>query len=358
MISLALLTTGFGTASTGHAETLGSVRQEAERLRVQIAALRVETGRTITRLEAAETALGQAVGQAISAGAALDRARATSRGSDQRAKRRVAAIYRSGGSVGLWATLLKARDPQDLVSRYSNMRAVLTSDQKLVAGDAGLTLKLSAVEQTARRTAGERTRAAAAVEAEEARLSALIAEQRAKLDDADAKVRAALAEAQRRAAEEATRRLAAQAQALALTAASAPYVSGAGACPVGPVHSFVDTWLAPRSGGRQHQGTDVFAPYGAPAFAVVDGTIERWASGGLGGIALYLAADNGDRFYYAHNASNVAVPGQRVRAGELIAYVGTTGNAETTPPHIHFEAHPGGGPAVNPAPWLAALCGH
>jgi peptidoglycan LD-endopeptidase LytH len=128
------------------------------------------------------------------------------------------------------------------------------------------------------------------------------------------------------------------------------------ACPVGPVHSFTDTWHAPRSGGRQHKGTDIFTPHGAPAYAVVDGVIDKTGNGGLGGITLWLRADNGDRFYYAHNSANVARVGQRVRAGQLIAYVGKTGNAENTPPHIHFEAHPGGGPAVNPYRWLSALC--
>jgi murein DD-endopeptidase MepM/ murein hydrolase activator NlpD len=134
------------------------------------------------------------------------------------------------------------------------------------------------------------------------------------------------------------------------------YAGPPAVCPVGPVHSFTDTWHAARSGGRQHQGTDVFAPHGSPAYAVVDGVVDKWSGGGLGGIALWLRGDDGTRYYYAHNSANVAPVGARVRAGELIAYVGKTGNAETTPPHVHFEAHPGGGPAHNPYPWLAAIC--
>ncbi len=91
---------------------------------------------------------------------------------------------------------------------------------------------------------------------------------------------------------------------------------------------------------------------------MVDGVIERWSSGRLGGIALWLRGDDGARYYYAHNTANVAPAGARVQAGQLVAYVGTTGNAATTPPHIHFEAHPAGGSgARNPYPWLAALCG-
>ena len=128
-------------------------------------------------------------------------------------------------------------------------------------------------------------------------------------------------------------------------------------CPAGEGVNFIDTWNAPRSGGRQHQGTDVFAPLGSPAYAVVDGVIDKWGNGGLGGITLWLRAANGDRFYYAHNLVNIAAVGTRVRAGDVVALVGQTGNAVGTPPHIHFEAHAGGGAPSNPFPFLAAICG-
>lgn len=136
------------------------------------------------------------------------------------------------------------------------------------------------------------------------------------------------------------------------------YVGPAAVCPVGPVHSLTDTWGAPRSGGRKHQNTDVIAPYGAPAYAVVDGVIDMWCSGGLGGLSVWLRGDDGTRYDDAHNAADVAPVGTRVRAGPLVPSVGTTGNAATTPPHIHVEAHPGGGGARNPALCLAAICGH
>jgi peptidoglycan LD-endopeptidase LytH len=127
-------------------------------------------------------------------------------------------------------------------------------------------------------------------------------------------------------------------------------------CPVGPAHSFIDSWGAPRSGGRSHKGTDVMAPYGAPAYAVTDGVITRTGNGGLGGITLYLRGDSGDVYFYAHNAQNLVSQGQRVTAGQVIARVGNTGNAAGGAPHIHFELHPGGRGAVNPYPFLRALC--
>ena len=57
-----------------------------------------------------------------------------------------------------------------------------------------------------------------------------------------------------------------------------------------------------------------------------------------------------------HETAFVLGGGGVLGAGEVIAYVGTTGNAQTTPPHVHFEANPGGGPAHDPAPWLSAIC--
>lgn len=122
--------------------------------------------------------------------------------------------------------------------------------------------------------------------------------------------------------------------------------------------SFRDTWGAPRSGGRSHRGTDVFAPMGQPVYAITSGTIQRHSNSGLGGIGLYLRGDDGNVFYYAHLQSidgNGAV-GNRVEAGELIAYNGSTGNASPSAPHVHFELAPGGGAQVNPYPWLAAAC--
>ncbi|MFP4636330.1 MAG: murein hydrolase activator EnvC family protein [Nitriliruptoraceae bacterium] len=123
-------------------------------------------------------------------------------------------------------------------------------------------------------------------------------------------------------------------------------------------HRFRDTWGAPRSGGRSHKGTDVFAAYRQPVYAFTTGVIQRRSNSGLGGIGLYLRGDDGNVYYYAHLASiaDDAAVGTRVTAGELVAYNGDTGNARGGAPHVHFELHPGGGAPINPYPWLAAAC--
>ncbi|MGD2051842.1 MAG: peptidoglycan DD-metalloendopeptidase family protein [Acidimicrobiia bacterium] len=133
---------------------------------------------------------------------------------------------------------------------------------------------------------------------------------------------------------------------------------GGMACPVNGAVTFTDTWGAPRSGGRTHEGVDMIAVRGTPAVAVEAGTVKRMGNGGLGGITVWLRGDGGDEYYYAHLdgwASGLSV-GQHLAAGELLGYVGNTGNAAYTVTHLHFEFHPGGGGAVNPYPLAARLC--
>lgn len=126
-------------------------------------------------------------------------------------------------------------------------------------------------------------------------------------------------------------------------------------CPVAGRRSFSDTWGEARSGGRHHQGTDIMAAYGTPLVAVIAGTIQT-AYSSAGGISLYLRGVDGDEYFYAHNSRNVASSGERVAAGEVIAYVGTSGNAPDNAPHVHFERHPGGGAAINPYAFVVRAC--
>lgn len=123
---------------------------------------------------------------------------------------------------------------------------------------------------------------------------------------------------------------------------------------------FSDTWMAPRAGGRRHEGVDIIARTGQPLYAVVDGTITRQffdRPGSLGGNALRLTAADGTYFHYAHLSAFAEGIGldSRVVAGQVIGYVGSTGSSSA--PHLHFEYHPGGGAAVNPFPIVKAVDG-
>jgi murein DD-endopeptidase MepM/ murein hydrolase activator NlpD len=121
---------------------------------------------------------------------------------------------------------------------------------------------------------------------------------------------------------------------------------------------FGDTWQAPRSGGRLHLGVDIIAAEGKLLYAVVDGTISKlyWDQpGALAGNGLRLEQANGTYFTYLHMLSFVPglTVGTKVKAGDVIGFVGNTGSSAT--PHLHFEIHPGGGAAINPYPYVKAM---
>ena len=131
------------------------------------------------------------------------------------------------------------------------------------------------------------------------------------------------------------------------------------ACPVAGKVSFTDTYGAARSGGRSHEGVDMFAPEGTPLVAVTDGTtfLVENVDDDIGGISLWIRGPNADTYYYAHNRANVIQSnGVTVRRGQVVASVGRTGNAIGTQSHVHFEIHPGGSEPENPTAAVAAAC--
>ena len=185
------------------------------------------------------------------------------------------------------------------------------------------------------------------------------AEERRQKEAAVRRALEAIVAEQRRQAEAAAAKAAAEAAARAsalggsVVVGSRAYVAGGLLCPVAGPSTFVDTWGAPRSGGRRHQGVDLIAARGTPSVAVVSGTI-RVSQNRLGGNALWLNGTDGNTYYYAH-FDRYGKTGT-VSAGDVIGYVGDTGNARGTP-HLHFEVHPGGGSAVDPYPTARAACG-
>lgn len=138
--------------------------------------------------------------------------------------------------------------------------------------------------------------------------------------------------------------------------AAATLPAGSGACPVkgaGP-WDIPNSYGTGRAGGRVHLGNDIFASRGAPVVANVSGLL-RHVSGSRSGLAYYLIGDDGHTYFGAHLDRYLAAPG-RVAAGQPIGTVGNTGNAATTPPHLHFEIKPHGGPPVDPHAALRAAC--
>jgi murein DD-endopeptidase MepM/ murein hydrolase activator NlpD len=122
----------------------------------------------------------------------------------------------------------------------------------------------------------------------------------------------------------------------------------------------VDTFGAVRAGVSWHHGDDLFAPRGTPVLAVADGVVFSVGRQRLGGKRLWLRDAAGNEFYFAHldRYSRLARDGEFVRAGDVLGFVGNSGDAEATPPHLHFEIHPasllglGYDGAVDPSPYL------
>lgn len=112
-------------------------------------------------------------------------------------------------------------------------------------------------------------------------------------------------------------------------------------------------WGVARDGGRRsHEGNDIFADRGHPVIAAADGTISSVRNRGLGGKQIWLQdALTSSSHYYAHLDSQLVATGQRVKRGDTIGLVGNTGNARTTPPHLHFGIYKSGG-AVDPKPYI------
>ena len=136
---------------------------------------------------------------------------------------------------------------------------------------------------------------------------------------------------------------------------------GAGTCPVEGARvyrDFTNDWGWPRSGGRSHEGTDVFADAGTPVRAMFHGTVKeiRAADRGLGGRIVSYWVRPGEHWYHAHLASVADLEvGDRVAPGTLIGTVGRSGNARTTPPHVHI-GHYVEDVARNPFPVLEQAC--
>jgi murein DD-endopeptidase MepM/ murein hydrolase activator NlpD len=115
----------------------------------------------------------------------------------------------------------------------------------------------------------------------------------------------------------------------------------------------VNTWGAGRDGGRRHQGIDIIARRGTPIRSTTEGIIESKGMRGLGGLVVSVIGPGGYRHYYAHLEDVAAQAiGEWVHAGEIIGYVGNSGNAAVSTPHLHYGIYTPAGRAVNPYPFL------
>ena len=114
------------------------------------------------------------------------------------------------------------------------------------------------------------------------------------------------------------------------------------------------TWHAARGDSRLHEGQDIFAPKGTPVLSATTGYVVKIGEDNLGGHTVSVVGDGGRKYYYAHldsYAPRLEV-GDYVTRKTVLGYVGTTGNADGTPPHLHFGVYASDG-AIDPLPLLS-----
>ena len=277
------------TSVSGRAEAL---QTRLAGLRDELGAMEVEHGRVIRRLTAARTRL----------------------------RDRAIGAY-TGNELSTLNHILSSGDVNELIRRTSMVESVLRESQRIVRE-----------YQEAKKAAGnEITRLMGEIQGAEAELALV------QLD-----LQSAYGSA-----------LDARLQVESLAAGSAIAIRGF-VFPVAAEAKFGNDFGNPRMVGTQfehsHQGNDIFAAYGAPLVACERGVVTRIGTDRLGGTKLWLVGQSGTRYYYAHLSAFAPglADGLVVESGTLLGYVGDTGNARGTSPHLHFEVHPGGGPAVNP----------
>ena len=284
---------------------------------------------------------------------------------DAKAKNLVIDAYTNGGSGGVETAFSLGSIQEILISQAlldeAAVRGLSDLDQLTAVNREVDRLRINLSDQEADALILE-----AASEAKLGEVSILYAAADAAYDEATGDVREAIdaARSERRAFDIAESARKAAEAAAAFTAANgaaaglAPGTIPGFVCPVQGGSAFINSWGYPRSGGtRTHKGTDMYSSsgYGHPLVAVQDGYIRK-KTVNLGGIVVYLYDDAGYRYYYAHLQGYPAGldEGQRVSKGQVIGFMGSSGNAGS--PHLHFQLHPGGGAAVNPYPTVREAC--
>lgn len=311
-----------------------------------------------------ETQLAQTEAKQASLTKEQEKAQATIDARSAALRSRAGYMYKSGGATTMLGQLLTSADFGEFVKRIHYMGVLGGDDAELMEELTVAQARSNEVAEELRATEARQSRLAKNLDSQKDAVQGRLAEAKRQEEQkrraAEEALRTQKLNAQRRAQLEATAKGAPRVSAVAVQLPGPAKVSSAGrfpkfSLPLSP-SGFADTWGAPRSGGRRHQGTDVMAPCGAPVIAATDGSIQRLNSGGSGGIALYLRASNGDVFYYAHLRGYVPglSAGQAVSAGQVIGSNGNSGNASGGPCHVHFEWQPSGGRPVNPYPLLAS----
>jgi murein DD-endopeptidase MepM/ murein hydrolase activator NlpD len=321
-------------ALSGTPSVFAAPGQSAEQLKAQLDQLKSDTKKVGDQWDNAYWRLDEVEAKVESTDKEIVKTKAELAAARALLGSHAAAIYRRN-QISPIEVLVGASSFEDLVTRVDLMRRIGKSDADAVAQVKRIRDKLN--KQRSRLVAEKRdaTKAVTSLKVERDRLQAKLKSKQAEFAKVKAELDAVRGGPNRPSG-----------------VASIPGPNGM-AFPVVGSYYYSDTWGASRGGGRRrHQGTDLMAPRGTPVVAILSGTVSS-KTGGLGGKTIYLSASNGWTFYYAH-LDGWAVRSGRVKAGQIIGYVGSTGNAAGGAPHLHLQIQPHGSP-VNPYPYLRQM---
>jgi murein DD-endopeptidase MepM/ murein hydrolase activator NlpD len=316
---------GFGPA-TASAATLAQ-------LKAQLAAIRQDSVPAGNAFEKAHTDLENTQYRIRQTDARIKAQTKKLAAAEKRLGGRADAMYREGSDDGLLGFILGSQTWEDFVTRLDYVTIIASNDAALVEEVKVTRANLQKDRVQLVADAKVQTKQVASLKVRYDALQSRLASKRAEYNRVLGQIAAQMAREN----------------------------PGHGSYPAGPNgmvfpvrgnNYYADTWGAPRSGGRHHMGTDIMANRGTPVVAVSSGSARvHWSS--LGGKSITLTGSNGWSYYYAH-LNGYAISGGHVRAGQVISYVGNTGNASGGACHLHFQMGPRGN-WVDPYPYLRAM---
>jgi len=268
------------------------------------------------------------------------------------AKERAVRAYVGRDTLDEGGFILDGSDPLDDIRREKLLARTKAREDSSAERLRVVTNDLDRQRSELETRKAEQEKVVAEVSAEQASLQAQLGEAQQALDQLEEQLRKELEAAKAREVAAAAAR-AASSRAGNGKDYSGTYVATGIVCPIRGIVSFIDSWGYPRHQGP-HMGVDLMAASGTPNVAVVSGNVT-FKAGGTSGLGAYLRGDDGNLYYYFHLSAYEGSP-RHVAQGEVIGYVGKTGDAQYTATHTHFEIHPGGAGAVNPYPSVRPVC--
>ena len=324
---LVLGTLGQAVAPAAPGQSAEELKSQLERLKSETKKAGAEWDKAYWRLDEVELKVEKTDKQIAQTKKELAAARAQLSG-------HAVAIYRRN-AINPYEVLVGAATFQDLVTRIELMQRIGKADAEAVAEVKRVQDKLTKQRTKLATEKRDAKKAVVSLKAERDRLQAKLKSKQAEFAKVKAELDAVRGGPNRPSGQ-----------------ASVPGPNGM-VFPVVGSYYYSDTWGASRGGGRRtHKGTDIMAPRGTPIVAILPGSISS-KSGGLGGKVIWQSCDNGWSIYYAH-LDGWAVRSGHVKAGQIIGYVGSTGNAAGGAPHLHLQIEPHGSP-VNPYPYLRKM---